>query len=179
MSKTYFVSIPVKAYVKKYVATVEGSPIEFSSNSMLCTIIRAFMENKNYTGLSQSQLETAINSRTEKLQISIPIKKMYTIGTTIRQDGIIFINRFLEDCFDKALAKFMKEHTKKNGRYRGIQEALIAFAECYNIELYEDMITGAKPDITLDGLKQMDYRLRKKSDTNKGSNIFSNLVPSF
>lgn len=175
MSKNYSVSLPVKPYVLKYVQTIEGSStIEFRGSSMLCLILRAYIENKNYTGLSKSQMETAITHRTAKLEVLIPFKKMYKIGTAIRPDSIVQINQFLEEWFERALVKFMNENTRKDGRYKGFQKAYYAFAECYNIDL--------ETDITLDGLKKMDYRLRhkKEDDTDKkNGNFFSNLVPSF
>jgi hypothetical protein len=173
MSKHYSVSLPVKPYILKYVQTIEGSPLEFRGSSMLCMIIRAFMENKSYTGLSQNQLQTAVSSRTAKLEILVPIKKMYTIGASLRPDGIVLINQFLEEWFERALIKFMDSAVKKEGRYKGYRDAYYAFASAYGIDLEED--------ITLDGLKQMEYRLRKKpkdEKNKKDGNFFSNLVPS-
>lgn len=172
MSKHYSVSLPVRPYIKKYIASVEGTPIEFKGTSMFCLILRAYMENKSYTGFSKTQLETAIGYRTATVQIIIPIKKIYTIGTEISPDGILLINRFLESLFERALVKFMNENTSADGRYKGFKEAYVAFAKLYSIDLEED--------ITLDGLKQMDYRLRKKIENKgkKGGNFFSNLVPS-
>lgn len=172
MRTTYSVSLPVKPYVLKYVQTVEGSPLNFTSSSMLCMIIRAYMENKNYTGLSQQQLNTAISTRSAVLQILIPVKQMHRIGTTINPDGIILINRFLETCFEKALRKFIVDNIKEGGRYKGFKEAYYAFAEMYNIDM--------ETDITYDGLKQMDFRFRKKSEKKNDIDamFFSTLVPS-
>lgn len=174
MLDCYTLSLPVKPYVLKYVQTVEGSPeLMFQSSSMLCTIVRAFIENKNYTGLSQQQLDTAISTRNATLRIIIPMKQMYRIGTAIRPDGIVLINRFLEEWFERALIKFMNDHTRKDGRYRGFKEAYFAFADLYNVEI--------EKDITLEGLKKMDYRLRRKKNddpSNKNGLFFSTLVPS-
>jgi hypothetical protein len=166
LTNTYTVSLPVKPYVKRYVETVEGTPLQFNSKSMLCQIIRAFMQNKNYTGLSRTQLNTAISSRTATIDIILPIQNMYKIGTSVSPHGIMFINRFLEGLFEQALNKHVRETIRRNGRYKGFKEAYYSFAELYNIELDED--------ITYEGLQKMDYRFREK----RMKNIFSTLVPS-
>jgi hypothetical protein len=174
MLNCYSVSLPVKPYVLKYVQTVEGSPqLRFESSSMLCMIVRAYIENKNYIGLSQQQFDAAISTRTATLKIVIPGKQMYKVGTSIRPDGIVMINRFLEEWFERALVKFMNDNTRKCGRYKGFKEAYYAFAKLYNVEL--------EKDITIEGLKKMDYRLRRKKEDdndNKNGFFFSTLVPS-
>ena len=169
MNTHYTVSLPVKAYIKKYVATVEGYPINYSSNNMLCMIVRAYLQNKCRSGLSKQQLQTAVASRNECVEIKIPRseKNIRTIGTYISSDNIILINRFLEFWFEAALHEFIRNYTKGNiGRYRGLKDAYVAFADHYNIILEED--------ISFEGLKKIDYRNRlKKSEIN----LFT-LVPS-
>lgn len=176
MSKSYTVSLPVKPYILKYVQTVEGSTaIEFKGTSMLCIILRAFLLNqKQYTGYTREKLKAAVSVRTAELKFVVPVNRMNQVGTEIDPNGVVVMNRLLEEFFDRAFLKFMKDRTKKEGRYRGYKEAYYAFADLYNIEIEED--------ITFDGLKKMDQRLRdkQKDDNNKnGPNFFSNLVPSF
>lgn len=165
MSQFYAICLPVKPHIKKYVQAIEGSTIEWKSNSMLCMIIRAYLENKGYTGRSKEELNTAINSRTDTLQISVPVKKMHVVGVHIRPDNIMLINRYLEDCFERSLHQFIQQSIKSNVRYQGFNKAYEAFATLYNIQLEED--------ISLDGIKKIDYRFRKKNQ-----NIISHLVPS-
>ncbi len=165
MTTHYSVTLPVKPYIKKYVAAVEGSPVLFTSRSMLCMIIRAYMENKNHTGLSKKQLQTSINARTATIVVQLPMRSMHYVGTSVRPDSIILINQFLEMWFGKALLDFMKQTANRPGRYKGFNEAYYEFAQAYGIEIEED--------ISLDALKKMDYRLR-----HRGGNDFTNLVPS-
>lgn len=165
MSKLYTVTLPVKPYIKKYVETIEGTPINFKGSSMLCKIVRAYMENKNSTGLSLSAKKAALSLRTTKVEIVVPIARMHVIGTALSDDGILQINAFLQDCFDNAVVHFVKEYVKKEGRYKGYKEAIETFARIYNIEI--------ETDITFDGLQKMEYRSRKKEE-----NYFSKIVPS-
>jgi hypothetical protein len=169
MNTHYTVSLPVKAYIKKYVSTVEGYPINYSSNNMLCMIVRAYLQNKCSSGLSKQQLQTAVASRNECIEIKIPRseKNTRTIGTYINADNIILINRFLEFWFEAALQEFIKEYTKTNvGRYRGLKGAYVAFADQYNIVLEQD--------ISFEGLKKIEYRNRQKKTE---INLFT-FVPS-
>src|SRR5688500_9568368 len=116
----YSVKIPVKPYVAKYVAAIEGSPVYFSSNSMLCQIIRAFLENTPRAMLSQKQMDVHLSTRSEQLEILVPMRKMHAVGHSIRPDNIVLINRFLEDCFERALCQYVRDYTKAaGGRYKG------------------------------------------------------------
>lgn len=172
MRNSYSVSLPVKPYVKKYVETVEGNPILFNGKSMLCMIIRAFLQNKKSTGLSKAKLQTSVTTRTAQIEIIIPTAYINVIGVSVSDDGVVIINRWLEEVFERALRQFIKQHTKAAGRYKGFKNAYEAFADFYNIEIEED--------ITLDGLQKMDYRFRKKGDDDNknNNNFFSALVPS-
>src|ERR1043165_8251413 len=122
----YSVSLPVKPHIRKYIIAMEGENIVFDSRSMLCQIVRAYMENSNKAGLSKDQMAANLLSRTQEISIKIPMKKMGTIGHTIKPDNIVLINRFLEDCFERTLIQFVKDYTKKEGRYKGYKDAYYA-----------------------------------------------------
>jgi hypothetical protein len=164
-TSTYTVSFPVKPYIKRYVHTIGEAPVKFNGKSMLCQIIRAFIVNKKSLCLTQKQRSSFFNLRTEKLEMIIPVNYMSRVGIEVDHDGIILINRWLEEVFERALHQFIRDHTKSSGRYVGYKDACEAFAELYNIILEED--------ITLDGLKKMEYRFRKKNKI-----FFTTLVPS-
>lgn len=109
-------------------------------------------------------------NRTAKLQVIVPVMYTYMIGTSVSFDGVVLINRFLEDSFERALRKFIDENTAP-GRYKGYKRAYQAFADHYDINL--------EYDITYDGLKQMDFRSRKKSSGQSSNclNYFFNACP--
>jgi hypothetical protein len=125
------------------------------------------LSNKPLSGLSRKQLETSVSSRSQVLQIKVPLnsKNLRTVGYYIREDNVVLLNRFLEECFETALRQFISEGAKGEGRYVGYKDAYYAFAEAYNIIIDED--------ISFDGLKKIEYRSRKK----KSENLFT-LVPS-
>lgn len=163
MSFHYSVSLPVKAYIKKYIHTIEGSPIRFDSNSMLCMIIRAYLQSKAKSGRSRQELISAVSIRRERLEIQIPKtkKNISVIGLHIKEDNIVLINRYLEELFEQELHRFINQYIQSaEGRYKGYKEAYFSFAELYNIVLEED--------ITFDGLKKLEYRNRKKYSEKKG-----------
>lgn len=170
MNHHYTVSLPVKAYILRYVHTVEGKPIYFDSQSMLCQVIRAYLQNRNKSGLSRQQMQTAVSTRDALLEIKVPLnaKNLKVIGYYISEDNVVLINRFLEQCFETALQKFIKEYTAKatSNRFRDYKGAYLAFAEHYNIVLDED--------ITYEGLKKIEFRSREK----KIAENFFTFVPS-
>ena len=167
MSKYHTVSLPVKPHIKKYVETVEGGAINFSGKSMLCTIIRAFMQNNNSTGLSARQKASALSLRTASVDVLVHPKCVYTIGNSVRltPDCILHINAYLQDAFERDFKKYIDRYIVREGRYKGYKDAIYAFADAFNIVLEED--------ISYDGLKQLDFRIRKKEE-----NFFSKIVPS-
>lgn len=157
MSTHYSVSLPIKPYIKKYVHTIEGSPIRFDSNSMLCMIIRAYLQSKAKSGRSRQELTSAVSIRRERLEIQVlkTKKNVSVIGHFISEDNIVLINRYLEELFEQELHRFINQYIQSaEGRYKGYKAAYFAFAELYNIVLEED--------ITFDGLKKLEYRNRKK-----------------
>lgn len=153
----YSVTLPVKPHIRKYITAMEGENIMFDSRSMLCQIVKAYLENSNKCGLSQNKMAANILSRTQEISIKIPVKKMGYIGHTIKPDNIVLINRFLEDIFERTLIQYVKDYIKeekKEGRYKGYKDAYYAFAKTFGIEIDED--------ITLEGLQKIDYRNRQK-----------------
>ncbi|HYC27334.1 MAG TPA: hypothetical protein VEB42_00945 [Chitinophagaceae bacterium] len=159
-------TLPVKPYIKKYVETVEGSPIPYKGTSLLCKVVRAYLQNKNSTGLSEIQKKAALSLRTSSIEIVVPMNKMNIVGITLSDDGILHINAYLQDVFERAVCDFIKRYTgNKLGRYKGYKAGIEDFAKLYNIDLEEDL--------TYDGLQKLEYRFRKKEE-----NFFSKIVLS-
>lgn len=166
MTKHYTVHLPVKPYIKKFVETIEGPQLRYTGTSPLCRIVCAYLENKSSTGLSAAQKADALSKRTTSIQITVPMRCMYTIGASLSPDGILQANAYLQDEFERAVSHFLRQYTKsKEGRYKGYKDAIQAFADFYNIVLEDD--------ITYEGLKKLEYRFRKKEET-----FFSKIVLS-
>jgi hypothetical protein len=173
----YSVVLPVKSYVRKYVAAVEGDPVYFTSSSALCMIVRAYLENSQKTLLSREQMTHYQSSRTDKITLLVPMRKMHAIGHIISPDNLVLINRFLEDCFERALRHHVEAYTALQvGRYKGFKDAYESFATLYGLELLgsiNDQGAEIPPDITFDGLKKIDFRFRQKRKL-----FFPTFVPS-
>lgn len=167
MSRHYTVSLPVKPYIKKYIQTIEGSPIQFKGNSILCMLIRAYLENKPHSGYSRDQLASSLTARPSTIDILVPMSKIRLIGFEIDPSQVVLINRFLEARFKEDLRRYIDKAIRAGGRYKGYKEAYEAFADAYGIVLEED--------ISYDGLKQIDFRSR---EAKKEEKICSNPVPS-
>lgn len=170
MSTTYTVTLPVKPYVQKYINTIEGGEqIKFDAKNMFCMIIRAYLENSNKCGLNSQDMEAHLKTRNKQIKIIVPMKRMGDVGHTIKPDNAVLINRFLEDVFKKAFISFVKDFTKKEGRYRDYKDAYYAFAESYKIVIDED--------ITFDALQKMDYRSRQKKTKKNFPSFVHSLLP--
>lgn len=170
MAKYYSVNIPTKAHLKKYVYAIDGSPVNFNSDSHFCMIVRAYMGKTLSDNLCLTDRRNRIAAFTDTIQVMFPVTKMRLYGFEIADADAVLINRFLEADFEKELVRFVENFIKTEGRYKGYKEAYEAFAEKYHIQLEEDILS--------DTLKKQEYRARKKYQRICSRNVPSIKVPA-
>lgn len=159
MSKGYYaVSVPVKTHIRKFIHTVEGEKMYWNSRSPICMMLRAFLFYRQSLLYSTDKYQQCVAVRPDSLKIYVSVKYKSSVGTTVHPSGVVLINQLLEDCFENALLSYVEQNTVKEGRYRGIKQALENFATRYNIELDDD--------ITLSGLEKIYQRKHKKVEKN-------------
>jgi len=78
---------------------------------------------------------------------------MYYAGFSLDDNKIIAINRYFEEQFQEELYNFCQNNIKDKKWRPGIAKAIASFTETYGIIMDED--------VTLDALKQAEFRHRK------------------
>jgi hypothetical protein len=103
--------------------------------------------------VSRGYNKTFGTSREADITFTIPYHYWYLTKKEISPQTCILLNRYFENKFEEDLSTHvLMMDTEGHGKYK---KAIESFAKLYNIEIDED--------ITFDGLKQMEYRFRKKN----------------
>lgn len=97
----------------------------------------------------------------QQLEYCITKWQFTNLGADIPRMSILQINRFLENLFDQSLYLHVKARLKDDREMKGWKDALLSFAEEYNLVLDPDI--GEKEDITYEGLKKKEYRYRSRN----------------
>lgn len=173
MSKGLKVTIQTKAYLKKYLLTLYGEPLRFTSDNEFGMCLASFIyrpvSNSQQSGankeavpvlaLKSQQGKEALRMRFDKydtlLDIHLP-KNFLTQrrgGFEIKEEHVIVLNRLFEKKFESDLW-----HKCNLMSILGIEikEALVLITDSYNIVIDED--------ITMDSLVRKEYRFRKKME---------------
>jgi hypothetical protein len=153
--RTFSIKIPVPAYISKFLHTRYQTPLKINNQTIVGIFILSTIQKKNaYTKLNEFDREKKLRTFNDDFQCIFPITDLYHIGTTITNDKIILINRFLEEHFDECFYSFVAANVDKTKRYAGIDTAIENFCLIHSIVIDED--------ITLDCLKKREYRHRQK-----------------
>jgi len=158
MPRTFIVSLPCKPHVAKYAELRYGrcAPIPINNSTAVGALMVGLLQKPQFSyKLSEKDKDVRFRHFTARLAFRADIYLWHSIGYHLTDDHILQANAFLEADFNDRLAIYVWSQTKSpDHRYRGIQDAIEAFAEFYGIELPEM--------ITLDGLKKIEYRTRKR-----------------
>lgn len=154
---TYFtVTLPTKAYLKKYIEVLYGSPVVFNTNSFLGKVIALALDKSVYPEVNRTIIYKSFDRYDKMLHISLPrvwLEKYY-YGTDIHPKKAVYINKLIEDKFNEELFQYCQLLDILNIERK---DALLDFCLKYNLEIDED--------ITFETIKKMEFRFRqKKSD---------------
>lgn len=152
----YFtLKILTKPYLKKYIHSLYGRTVIFSTSNQFGTIIMALLDKPNVIRQSKEKIKVQLNEYDAELLIFCPIwfikKNMY--GFDISENHMLALNKYIEQRFTEDLYKFCYIMNKCGV---SLEDAIDEFCKCHQIELDED--------ITLDALKKKEYRYRKHLD---------------
>lgn len=155
MPRTFTVTIPAKAHIAKYSAVRYGHTIRISNTTAVGALMIGLLNKPSFnSGYPTHKKDIRFLHFNSHIQFIADIRDWYTVGTHLSDEHIIQVNTFLENDFADRLAVYVWSQTNHNTRYRGINEAIISFADHLGIVIDED--------ITFDGLKKMEYRKRKE-----------------
>lgn len=151
--KAYFsVTILTKPYLKKYLHTLYGNPIVFTTDNLFGVIIAAMLERPIEFQRTKEALRCRVDHYTQSVEIHCPMafltKGRY--GFDINERHILTLNKFYEAIFEEKLYQFCAMHSI--GRVE-IKDSLEEFCRLHGIEIDED--------ITWEALKKKEYRYRK------------------
>lgn len=169
MSKGLKVTIQTKPYLKKYLHTLYGNPLRFTSDNEFGICLAAFLHRPvsnlfntdpvpvlAYKSHDNKQiLKMRLDSYESFIDIHLP-KTFLTErrgGFDIKDQHVIVLNKLFEKKFEADLWRLC---TVMNILGVEIKEALTEVAESYNIVIDED--------ITYEALKQKEFRYRKKME---------------
>lgn len=183
------VKVPTKAYLKKFVLTEIGDKPIAPGDHPVQKFLFILLERKLYDYQFKS-LNAQFN---DTLLVKISLSNFHKMGYSISPQRVVLFNNFIESLFDKALYGFVsqyvrhqdemqaaiqkvldeynikprREHQRNWFQVPRYKDALYAFAKKYNLEMEED--------VTYELLKKMEYRARKKFESEK---TISQSVPS-
>lgn len=157
MKSHFSVQLPTKAYLKKYIEVLYGTPVSFDTNSYLGKIIAVVLDKNVFPERSRTVIHKTFDVYDKQLTIFLPIRWMqkYYYGTDISAKKVVYINKLIEDKFEEELFMYCKALD-----LLGIErkDALLEFCNKYNLEIDED--------ITFECIKKMEYRIRQKFSLN-------------
>ena len=150
MGDYYFLTVPVKKHIEKFICTAEGPFVINKKQSFIWHIIRPYLIYKVLSGHRYDDIQKSFPG---KIKIRIPKSNIRVYGLHPRVSAIGFINKVLGMYFGKELAAFVQKNIK-NGRYHGYNNAIEDFCKENNILIEED--------ITMDALQKLEFRHRNK-----------------
>lgn len=148
MGDYYFLSIPVKRHIAKFINSTEGDHIVINNKNYYWTLIRPYITYRINTGHKTTITDTSFG----KIKIKLPQSKMRAYGVQPRPGTVGAINQVLNDYFSLELSYFVHTWLKNDGRYKGFKSAIHEFCKMHNIVIDED--------ISFDALKKLEFRNR-------------------
>jgi hypothetical protein len=152
----YSIRIPAKSHIAKFAHIRYGDPVLINNATALAALIRGLLHKPNFNSQYTSGKENLrLKYLNAQIHCAAPLSNMAHIGYALTADHIIQINAFLEEDFKERLQLFVAKTANWEHRRAGIDQAVEAFAHHYGIIIDQD--------ITLDGLKKIEYRARTQA----------------
>jgi hypothetical protein len=164
----FALTLNTKPFLKKYLQSLYGSPIIFSSNNCLGVILIGLLERPYKPHKNTEAIQYRVFDKYDcPIEIFLPktFLTKYRYGHTLSDQHVITLNKFFENMFEEDLGKEMV----LAGVYKvKLKKAMEEFCFRHLISIEED--------ITYDALKQKAYRYRKANGKNIRKKI-QNLPP--
>jgi len=156
--KPYTLKIPCKSYIKKYVASLYGSPVKIENRTMLGIFLLAVLDKRTYEkrNFGPNQTNKGIE---DTILVEVNNWQFNAIGFDVSAECVMIINDFLEHMFDDSLYVTCFKNSKYKSRKTGYRAIMEGFCKRHGIEL--------ELDISYEALKKKEYRYRKQIQKNE------------
>ncbi len=156
--KHFVLTIPTKTYLKKYLNTLYGSPIVFTTINYFGMSLIGFLERKFYNRDSNEVITyQKFDVLNDQVNIHLPrhwlAKNNRGYGYDINTANIILLNKLFEERFEEDLCRFCLVYASAGVE---IKDAIEEFCRLFSISLEED--------ISYEAVKKKEYRYRKKME---------------
>ncbi|MCK9402933.1 MAG: hypothetical protein M0Q26_06010 [Chitinophagaceae bacterium] len=154
MESYFTVTLPTKAYLKKYLEAQYGHPLIFSINSYFGQVLALVLAKNVYPDRNTAVVHKAFDKYDNFIDIKMPAKwlKHYRYGTDIDPKKAVYINKLVENKFEDELVNYCTLLDMFDIKRK---DSLLDFCTRYNFEI--------DVDITFDSIKKMEYRYRQKN----------------
>jgi len=162
MKDHFKLTIPTKPYLAKYLYTLYGKPIVFTTTNYFGTTLLGYLTTRLYLQNQAHITHRKFDEFNTPLHVSLPFHwlKNYQYKTSIPKVNIIYLNKHFEEKFTRELYWYCHILALTGVEFK---DALEQFCKRYNIEIEED--------ITFEALKKKEYRERKKLKENLSKSV--------
>jgi hypothetical protein len=164
MKDHFTLTIPTKPYLAKYLYTLYGQPIVFTTTNYFGTTLLGYITTRIYLQNQAHVTHRKFDEFNTPLYVLLPFHwlKNYQYKTSISKVNIIYINKHFEERFTRELSWYCYVLSLTGIEFK---DALEQFCKGHNIEIDED--------ITFEALKKKEYRERKKLKENLSKTVLS------
>lgn len=155
--KSFSISIPTKPYLKKYIETVYGNPVNFSTKDYfgmtIALSLKKPIRNKEGQPVKKMRFDSFTSNFILKASTSWFGHSDYNLA--VDENQALTVNKLMEQKFEEDLYNFCTQLSLVGVETK---DALHLFCEQYNLEIDED--------IAFEALKKKEYRYRKDLEKN-------------
>jgi hypothetical protein len=154
----FSITIQTKPYLKKYLESLYGAPLMFTTENSFGIIVDALLTRPAEDHHSATEIKQRFDKYDTPLEFYMPVRNLFKRkGFAITERQTISLNKFFEKQFCEQLLTWCEMGVIYNVEFKkNIQE----FCWRHKILIGEE----SDDDITFDSLKQKEYRSRKKKE---------------
>jgi hypothetical protein len=154
----FSVTIQTKPYLKKYLQSLYGDPLIFTTHNSFGIIAEALLTRPLEDHNSQEVLRQRFDKYTTQLTFFVPKRNLLKRkGFTVTPPHILSLNKFFEKQFCEHLLHWCEMGVVYKVEYK---KNIEDFCWRHKISIGEE----ADDDITFDALKKKEWRFRKKNE---------------
>src|SRR4051794_25099824 len=97
--QSYHLSVPTKAYIRKYFTVLYGHPIQLTHANDFGDTILTKMISRPLCQVNKRVLNLSDRDYNDTLRFQLPADFFYRLETELTEQQVYNINRYLENCF--------------------------------------------------------------------------------
>jgi len=152
-SSKFFVTIPVKPYVKRYLENNYGSPVNFEEHPLEKTFFRNIFKNPRTRW--DNKYPEELKKHKEFVEVLISKDDFMRHGFKLTKTRVIEFNRR----FELEIKKKVRGYVQLKKGFSSLKESILDFQKLYNIDDDSWDYESIKKDITRHAVKpEIDFR---------------------